>query len=118
MERGSDTHVCLRTGHKELANAEPRQGLLKIGIFKCVAIPFFDNRFSRRRGKLGHDLPRIAAWLEVLVGVPDPNDRHLLNAGPFNQPVDGGEYFVASIRFRDDAILNIDNDKSGVRAIS
>lgn len=118
MKRGPDAHVRLRTGHNELANAERRQHLLQLGIFKRVPITLLDNRLTCLWRKLGNDLPSVAACLEVIVSMLDPDNRHLRTARTFNECLDGAEDFITTISRCDDVGLKIYNDQCGIRTIN
>lgn len=73
-----------------------------------------DERLARSRFQLGDDAPIVAAPLDVLVEVLDPDDRDPLAARPLDQPPDPADHGVALVGLADDVVLHIDDEQGGV----
>ena len=117
VERGADARVGLRADDHESSDAEARQHRLERGVLEGVAVALLDQRLGRARRQLGDDLPVVAALLEVLVGVLDPDDGNLLLPGLLDEAADVGDDRVAGVCSPDDAVLHVDDEERGVRPL-
>lgn len=56
--------------------------------------------------------------LEILVSVLDPHDRHVLAPCRLDEDPDVGHDRVAIMAVSDHAVLDVDDEERGVRAVS
>ena len=111
MERRADARVGLRADDDEPPNAELRQHRLQVRVLEGLAVALLDERLRIVRRELRHDPPFVAALREVLVGVLDPDDRHVFPPCLLDEPVDVRDDAVSVVRSLDDAVLDFDDEE-------
>ena len=117
VERRAHARVGLGADDDEAPDAEARQHGLEGGVLEGVAVALGDQRLGVVGRQLGDDPPGVAPGRQVLIGVLDPDDGHLLAAGPLDEAADVGDDGVALVRALDDAVLHVDDEQRGVRAV-
>jgi hypothetical protein len=111
VQRRADAGVGLRARHHQPPDPQAGQQVLQAGGLEGVAVVLLDQRLRGVRLELGHDPPAVAAVLELVVGVLDPDDRHLLAAGALDQAADVGHHGVALVGAGHHVVLHVDHDQ-------
>ena len=78
VQRRANALVGLGTGDDQAPDAQTGQDSFQAGVLEGVRETFGDDRLVIVRLEFGDDLPVIASRGQILVGVPDPDDRDLL----------------------------------------
>ena len=88
-----------------------RQLGLERGVLERIAVGLVHQRLGIEPVQLGHVLPRIAVLAELVTGVLDPDDGHLLGAGALDQASDVGDHLVALVGVGHHAVLHVDHQR-------
>src|SRR4051794_20707756 len=112
-----DAAVSLRARYHEPADLALGEHILQVGVLEGVAIALVHDRLGLILPQLGHVLPRLAALRQFVGVVLHPHDRHIRRPGAVNELGDVGHHGVTVMGAADDAVLDVDDEQGGVRAI-
>src|SRR5271165_1552562 len=117
VERRADAGVGLGAGDDEPPDAEAAKHNLEVGVLEGVGVVLLDQRLGVARRQLRDDPPLVAPPHQLLVGVLDPDHRDLFTARLVDQSADVGHDLVAPVGAGDDAVLHVDDEQCGLRAV-
>ena len=117
VERRADARVGLRADDDEPPDPESCEQRLEVGLLEGVTVHLLDERLGSSRSQLGDDPPVVAPLREVLVRMPDPDDRDSFPTRLLDEVPDVRDHGVALVGPFDDAVLHVDDEKRGVRPV-
>ena len=104
VQRRSDARVGLGTDDEQSSHRQVREHGLEVGVLEGVAVALRDERLGVARRKLRNDTPVVAALLELLVRMLDPDNRYVFPARLLDDAFDVRDNRVALERLGDDPV--------------